>query len=133
MESRGWSILASAEENRELPFPSNPVDRLIHIAVVGLRVRSQSYAGGTFTISAGERGSLASVYDVIQDILAEDRADLAHDTILEATLRALVDCPGKRARSITFRISETRCDLGDDAEEQMLRRYLKIWGIEREC
>jgi len=119
-------------KNRELPFPSNPVDRLIHIAVVGLRVRSQSYAGGTFTISAGERGSLASVYDVIQDIFAEDRADLAHDTILEATLRALVDCPGKRARSITFKISETRCDLGDDAEEQMLRRYLKIWGIERE-
>jgi hypothetical protein len=119
-------------KNRELPFPTNPADRLIHIAVVGLRVRSQGPAGGTFTISAGVRGSLTSVYDVIQDLFAEDQADLAHDTILEATLRALVDCPGKRHRSITFKISETRCDLGDDAEEQMLRRYLKAWGIERE-
>ena len=119
-------------KNRELPFPSKPVDGLIHIAVVALRVRSHSYAGGTFTISAGVRGSPTSVYDVIRDLFAEDRVDLAHDTILEATLRALVDCPGKRHRSITFKISETRCDLGDDAEEQMLRRYLRVWGIERE-
>jgi len=119
-------------KNPGLAFPTDPMHRIITVSVTALRVRTHGHAGGTIMIDAGVRGSRSSVYDVIRATFAHEKADLAHDTILEATLRAVIERPGKRNRSITFKISETRCDLGDDAEEQTLRRYLRVWGIERE-
>ena len=119
-------------KNPGLTFPTDPPEKDISVSVRACRVRTHGHAGGTITIDADLHGSQASVYDVIRAAFPEDGRNLLRATILEVTLRAVIERPGKRKRSITFRVSATHCDLGHDAEEQTLRRYLKTWGIERE-
>lgn len=118
-------------KNPTLAFPADPVDRIVSVRVRTLRVRVHGRIGGQITVDTGS--ALTSVYDLIRANFAEDRATLKGVTIVEATLQAQFERPGKRNRSIVFRLSASRCDLGDGVEEQILRRYLKPWRIERDA
>ena len=71
-------------KNPGLAFPTDPMHRIITVSVTALRVRTHGHAGGTIMIDAGVRGSRSSVYDVIRATFADEKADLAHDTILGA-------------------------------------------------
>jgi hypothetical protein len=119
-------------KNPGFTFPTDPRDGISGLGVKAYRVHTHGHAGGTITIDADVCGPRASVYDVIRAAFPEDGKIFEQATIVEVTLCALFERPGNRHRSITFRLSGTRCDLGHDAEEQTLRRYLKTWGIERE-
>lgn len=118
-------------KNPALAFPADPVDRIVSVRVRTLRVRVHGRIGGQITVDTGN--AQASVYDLIRANFAEDKATLKDVTIVEATLQAQFERPGKRSRSIVFKLSASRCDLGDGVEEQILRRYLKLWGIERDA
>ena len=116
-------------KNPALTFPADPVDCLVSVRVKTLRVRVHGRIGGVITVDTGNAGT--SVYELIRANFAEDKAALKDVTIVEVTLQAQFERPGKRSRSVVFKLSATRCDLGDGVEEQILRRYLKPWGIER--
>jgi hypothetical protein len=50
------------------------------------------------------------------------------------TLQAFLRGADGRETSLTFKITAPAfCDLEDSPEEQMLRRYLKIWKIEKDA
>ena len=114
-----------------LAFPADPVDHIVSVRVKTLRVRVHGRICGQITLDTGNVP--ISIYELIRDNFAEQKATLKDVTIVEATLQAQFERPGKRKRSIVFKLSASRCDLGDDVEEQILRRYLKRWGIERDA
>lgn len=118
-------------KNPAMAFPADPVDRLVSVRVKTLRVQVHGRIGGQITIDTGK--AQASVYELIRANFAEDKATLKDVTIVEATLHAQFEQPGRRKRSTVFKLSASRCDLGDGVEEQILRRYLKLWGIERDA
>jgi hypothetical protein len=118
-------------KNPALAFPTDPVDRIVFVRVKTLRVRVHGRIGGQITIDTGN--AQISIYDLIRANFAEDKATLKDVTIVEVTLQAQFERPGKRNRSIPFKLSASRCDLGDGVEEQILRRYLKRWVIERDA
>jgi len=115
-----------------LTFPTQPEHKIERVGLIGLRMRIPGYVGGTIAVDVGGRGARTSVHDLIQANFAADKTNLAHAVIVEATLRAVFQRAGRRNRSIRFKLSETHCDLGDDEESQLLRGYLKRWGIESE-
>jgi hypothetical protein len=112
-------------------FQSDPVDRIVSVRVKTLRVRVHGRIGGQITIDTGN--AQISIYDLIRANFAEDKATLKDVTIVEVTLQAQFERPRKRNRGIPFKLSTSRCDLGDGVEEQILRRYLKRWVIERDA
>jgi hypothetical protein len=116
-----------------LTFPTRPEHHIARVALISLRMRVPGYVGGTIAVDVGGRGSRTSVHDLIGANFAADRATLTHVVVVEATLRATFQRAGERHHSIRFKISETHCDLGDDDEAQLLRGYLKLWGIEGEA
>ncbi len=118
-------------KNPALAFPADPVDRIVSVRVKTLRVRVHGRIGGQITVDTGS--AQIPVYDLIRANFAEDKATLRDVTIVEATFQAQFERSGKRKRSVVFKLSASRCDLGDGVEEQILRRYLKLWGIERDA
>ena len=74
------------------------------------------------------------IHDVIVDKMREIHAHLSAATVVSAVLQAFVLTATGKERSLTFRLSEPSfCDLEDSPEEQALRRYLHIWGIQKDA
>ena len=84
-------------KNPTLAFPADPVDHIVSVRVRTLRVRVHGRIGGQITVDTGS--ALTSVYDLIRANFAADKATLKDVTIVEATLQAQFERPGKRNRS----------------------------------
>lgn len=120
-------------KNRDLVFPTQPADEIELVRVTGLRVRVHQRPGGKIglDVDGGDPGT--TVYSLLDATLDEKKVSLSNLTVLEATLQAVFRKPGSRSTTINFRItSGSYCDLGDSAEEEKLKRYLRLWGIERD-
>jgi len=100
---------------------------------MGVRMRLQEQPGGKIALDVDGADPRATVYGLLDATLDEKKVPLSKVDFLEATLQALFRHPGTRSRSITFKVgSGSRCDLGDTSEEEKLRGYLRLWGIERD-
>ena len=72
------------------------------------------------------------MHDVIAEKLAERHARLTTATVLGVTMQAFLRDTADKERSLTFKMNApSTCDLDDSPEEQLLRRYLFKWGIEK--
>lgn len=120
-------------KNPNITFPTNPVHNISLVRVEAIRLQFHGYRPGRFTISmADPRSKAGSVYDVLADKLAERHARLTDANVLGVTMQAFLRDVEGRARTTSFKISApAACDLGDSPEEQLLRRYLPEWGIEK--
>jgi len=119
-------------KNRQLSFPTDPADA-ISMRVQGLRLLVNGSPDHIIAVDAGSR-SRKSAYAVLDAIVDQQRAPLETSTVMEAKLHANVPVPvpRKRPRRITFTVSRTSCSLGDSPEEEKIKRYLRLWGIEHE-
>ena len=74
------------------------------------------------------------IHEVIADKFRDLHARLSTATVASAVLQVLVLTPTGKEHSFTFRLSEPSfCDLEDSPEEQALRRYLHLWGIQKDA
>jgi hypothetical protein len=120
-------------KNRDLAFPTLPADEIELVRVTGLRVRVHQRPGGKIGLDIDGSDPGTTVYSLLDATLDEKKVSLSNLTVLEATLQAVFRKPGSRSRAINFRItSGSHCDLGDSSEEEKLKRYLRLWGIERD-
>ena len=101
--------------------------------VQGLRLQVNGSPDDIIAVDAGSR-SWKSAYTVLDAVVDQQRAPLETSTVMEAKLHAIapVPTPRKRPRRITFTVSPTSCSLGDSPEEERIKRYLRLWGIEHE-
>lgn len=112
-------------KNRQLSFPTDPADA-ISMRVQGLRLLVNGSPDDIIAVDAGTR-SRKTAYVVLDAVMDQQRAPLETSTITEAKLNAVVpvSIPRKRARRITFTVSPFSCSLGDSAEEEKIKSYLR--------
>lgn len=119
-------------KNPAITFPTNPADNISAVRVLAMRLQFHGHRGGRITVAIDGRSKEGSVYDVIADKLAERHARLTSATVLGVTMQAFLRGADGKDRSLTFKISAPAfCDLEDSPEEQLLRRYLSDWKIEK--
>lgn len=120
-------------KDRNFTFPTNPADNIEQVRWMGVRMRLQEQPGGKIALDVDSADPRATVYGLLDATLDEKKVSLSKVDFLEATLQAMFRRPGTRSRIITFKVgSGSRCDLGDTSEEEKLRAYLRLWGIERD-
>ena len=121
-------------KNPNISFPTNPADNIARVGVRALRLRIHGRPDGRLTFEIEGRNQDASVYDLVAATMDQRRTRLEDATVLGVTMQAVFRTPGSKDRSITFRLSAgSYCDLGDSSEEQLLRQYLRLWGIDRDA
>lgn len=121
-------------KNTNITFPTDPADNIALVRVQAMRLKFHGRRGGRISVAVDGKSKEGSVYEVIADKLAEKHARLTDATILGVTLQAFLRSADGRETSLTFKIAAPAfCDLEDSPEEQMLRRYLKVWKIEKDA
>ena len=71
---------------------------------------------------------------MIADKFRDQHARLSTATVSSAVLQAFTQTPAGKERSASFRLSAPSfCDLEDSPEDQVLRAYLPIWGIQKDA
>lgn len=118
-------------KDRQFTFPTHPADRISLVRIQSLRLQPANGKGSGFELHIDARNRNERIYDLADQIYSDGYDTVAGATITSAVLQAFVVMPNGRERSILFRISAPSfCDLEDTPEEQKLRKYLQIWGIE---
>jgi hypothetical protein len=121
-------------KNPDIKFPTKAADKIILVRVIALRIQIHRSPGGRLTFEVNPRNKDVTVYDLAAVALNERRARLADCTVLGATMQAIFQKPNGKEQRVLFKLSAgSNCDLGDTAEELLLRRYLKDWKIERDA
>ena len=120
-------------KNPDITFPTNTADNINLVRVQAMRLKFHGHRAGRITVAIEDpKSKTGSVYDLIDDKLAEKHARLTTATVLGVTLQAFMRDDDDKERIVPFKISApATCDLGDRVEEQLLRRYLPAWGIEK--
>jgi len=117
-----------------LTFPTNPADRVGLVRIQSMKLRFPGRKPAVIEVSIDGRRREGSIHEVIADKFCEPHAKLAAATVSSAVLQAFILTPAGKERSISFRLSAPSfCDLEDSPEEQVLRRYLRAWGIEKDA
>lgn len=119
-------------KNPNITFPTDPADNIRLVRVQAMRLQFHGHRAGRITAAIDAKSRDGSVYDVIADKLAERHARLTTATVLGVTMQAFLRDDDDKERVVPFKISApATCDLGESSEEQLLRRYLPDWGIEK--
>jgi len=115
-----------------LTFPTNAADRIGLVRVQAMKLRFHGSKPAVIEVSIDGRRRDGSIHEVIADKFRDPHAGLATATVTSVVLQAFFQTPTGRERSISGRLSAPSfCDLEDSPEEQILRGYLPIWGIEK--
>ena len=133
-ESEPWqpgSFDLELFKNPDITFPTKPADNISSVRVIALRVQVHRRPGGRLTFEVSSRNAETSVYDLIEVALNERKTRLADVTVLGATLQVIFRKPKEKDHRISIKLSADSHDLGDTAEDHLLRDYLKRWKIER--
>ncbi len=120
-------------KDRNLTFPTDPNDHLDSVSVKGMRLQVHERPGGTITLDVDDRNPSSTVHSLIDAALDREKVSLSKVTVQEAKCRAVFRSSEGGDRCITFTVAApSQCDLGDSSEEEKLKRYLRVWGIERD-
>lgn len=115
-----------------LTFPTNAADRIRLVRIQSMKLRFHGSKPAIFEVSIDGRRKQGSIHEAIADKLREPHAGLATATLTSVVLQAFYQTPAGKERSASFRISSPSfCDLEDSPEEQILRGYLPVWGIQK--
>ena len=119
-------------KNPNLFFPTNPADRITRVRIQSLKLRFHGGKPATFEVSLDARRREGSIHEVLADKFKEQHARLVSATVAGAVIQAFFLTPAGKERSVMFRLSmPSFCDLEDSQDDQILRAYLPIWGIEK--
>jgi hypothetical protein len=119
-------------KNPMLTFPTNAADRIRLVRIQSMRLRFHGTKPAVIEVSIDGRRREGSVHEVIADKFRDPHAGLATATVTSVVLQAFFQTPAGKDQSISGRLSAPSfCDLEDSPEEQVLRSYLPIWGIEK--
>jgi hypothetical protein len=119
-------------KNPNLTFPTRPADRVSQVRIQSFKLRFPGNRPAVIDVSIDGRRREGSIHDVIADKFRESHARLTTATVSSAVLQAFFRTPSGKERSVSFRLTAPSfCDLEDSPEDQLLRGYLPIWGIQK--
>jgi len=115
-----------------LTFPTNPADRIGLVRIQSLKLRFHGSKPAVIDVSIDGRRRQGSIHEVLADKFQDSHARMATATVSSAVLQAFMQTPAGKEHSVSFRLSAPSfCDLEDSPEDQILRKYLSIWGLQR--
>ena len=115
-----------------LTFPTDPADRIGFVRIQSLKLRFHGSKPAVIDVSIDGRRREGSIHEVLADKFRDAHARLATATVSSAVLQAFLQTPAGKEHSVSFRLSAPSfCDLEDSPEDQILRGYLPVWGIQR--
>jgi len=115
-----------------LTFPTNAADRIVLVRIQSIKLKFHGSKPAVIEISIDGHRREGSIHAAIADKFREIHASLATATVASVVLQAFFQTPEGKERSASFRISAPSfCDLEDSPEEQILRGYLPVWGIQK--
>lgn len=122
-------------KNRSFAFPTDPADRVAEVRVRELRLTIIGNPLQRITFEATPTGPREEIYDLMQRALDKQRMPLSKVTVKAAVIQMRFDTTtGRRGRSvktITFRVAvPDSCNLKDEPEHLVAKKYLKAWKIE---
>jgi hypothetical protein len=119
-------------KDRSLTFPTHPADRISLVRIQALRLQLRESAGSGFDLHVNPRNRHECIQDLAETTLRNGYSTVEMSKISSTVLQAFILTESGRDRSILFRVSmPSFCDLDDSPEEQTLRKYLPVWGIEK--
>lgn len=119
-------------KDRSLTFPTHPADGISLVRIQALRLQLPESPGSGFDVHVNPRNRHERIQDIAETTLRNGYSTVEAAKISSTMLQAFVPTDNGRERSILFRVSTPSfCDLEDSPEEQTLRKYLPIWGIEK--
>jgi len=122
-------------KKRDFAFPADPADRITEVRVKELRLSVVGNLRSRITFEVTPNGAVDEIYDFMEKSLHERRLPMAMVNVSSAVLQVRFDNTGGNGRAtktVTFRISHPdSCNLKDKPEHLVVKKYLKLWEIER--
>ena len=121
-------------KNRSFAFPTDPADGVMEVRVRELRLSIVGNERKRITFEVSPKGVPADIHDLMQQALHEHRLPLSMVNVTSAVIQMrLNNGNGRRDKTVSFRISmPDTCNLKDKPEHLVAKKYLKLWGLERE-
>lgn len=114
-----------------LTFATNAADCIRQVRIQSMKLRFHGSKPAVIEVSIDGRRRNGFIHEVIADKFRDPHASLATATVTSVMLQVFFQTATGKERSISFRLSAPSfCDLEDSPEEQLLRGYLPVWGIE---
>lgn len=118
-----------------IAFPTDPTDRIIEVRIKELRLSVIGNPRNRITFEASPNGPPGEIHDLMRTSLHETRLPMAMVNVISAVLQVRFDNTegsGRKIKTVTFRVSyPDSCNLKDRAEHLVVKKYLKLWKIER--
>ncbi|MCC7409831.1 MAG: hypothetical protein IT442_17325 [Phycisphaeraceae bacterium] len=128
----------SVLKDGQFAFPTEPQDRVRSVEVRLMRLDlpfdRRKGNGRRLTLEARSSNEAPrALHQLMHDVIDPFAVGLADVQIGRAKLCMTFDVPdSSRAKSLTFEVSyPDHCSLQDDPYDQLARKYLRLWGIER--
>jgi len=121
-------------KNRAFAFPTEPEDRITEVRLRQMRLSIVGNERKRITFEVPPKGAPADIHDLVQEALHEQRLPLSMVNVTSAVIQMRFNNGnGRRDKTVSFRISmPDSCNLKDKPEHLVAKKYLKLWGLERE-
>lgn len=121
-------------KNRAFAFPTDPADRITEVRTRQMRLSIVGNERKRITFEVPPKGGPADIHDLVQEALHEQRLPLSMVNVTSAVMQMRFNSGnGRRDKTVSFRISmPDSCNLKDKPEHLVAKKYLKLWGLERE-
>jgi hypothetical protein len=120
---------------RSFTFPTEPGDAIRSVRIKSLRL-SVTGSKKRVILEEGDGDNPSGIYDLLADVVADQAAGKPglHRALLNVTmaeLKVIFQRDTGRTKTVTVRISyPNSCNLRETKEDAIVRKYLKIWGLE---
>lgn len=125
----------SGLKKRGFAFPTDPADRITEVRVRTLCLSVVGNSRNRITLEVKPNGPTDEIYDFIERSLHEKRLPMAMVNVSSAVLQVRFDntgANGRATKTVSFRIAHPdSCNLKDKPEHLVVKKYLKLWEIER--
>jgi len=118
-------------KNPNPELKTEPAHYLRRPRVVGMRLQfpEKREHRALFEVSPQDRHD--DIYKLLRTKLRGGLGELSRSTVLSVELQAIFNVPGQKEEEVIFRITTPRwCTLEHDGKDAVLRKYLRVWGIE---
>ena len=122
-------------KKRGFAFPTDPSDRIKEVRIKELKLSVIGNPRNRITFEAAPNGPTDEIHDFMATSLHESRLPMAMVNVSSAVLQVRFDNTGgngRETKTVTFRVSyPDSCNLKDKPEHLVVKKYLKLWEIER--
>lgn len=121
-------------KDKNFRFVTDPKDNIEKVAIKMLQLRLKGVEKQRITYEAYSTLTEQPVYALMDKALDEENVPLDELDVTKAKIQVVfAPVDGRRGKTVSFELGwPNRCTLKDDPLHQVVKRYLREWGLERD-